>query len=154
MSKLVVLDTGPLSMLVHVRITPERERCLRWLQGLLAQGVEVRVAEISDYELRRELRQIQSIQSIQKLDHLGATLGYIPITTEAMRQAAIMWAALRSRGQTTTSREALDGDVILAAQAMLEAQNDATLTEVVVATTNVRHLAWLIQADEWQNIQS
>lgn len=154
MSKLVVLDTGPLGMLAHAKLTPEREQCLHWLQGLLTQGVQVRVAEISDYELRRELKQIQSNKSIQKLDHLGATLGYIPITTEAMRQAAEMWAKLRSTGRVAASKDALDGDVILAAQATVEASHDSSITAVVVATTNVRHLSWMIQAAEWQNIQA
>lgn len=46
----------------------------------------------------------------------------------------------------TADPRALDGDVILAAQAsLLLSQGD----EVVVATTNVGHLAQFIDAREW-----
>jgi len=52
----------------------------------------------------------------------------------------------RNTGQPTAPDPALDGDVILAAQAL-------TLnTSVVVATGNVRHLSRFVRAELWQNI--
>ena len=44
---------------------------------------------------------------------------------------------------------ALDGDVILAAQAILEVNAG---NEVVIATTNVGHLSQFVDAREWRLI--
>ena len=63
-----------------------------------------------------------------------------------MRKAAELWAQARTTGQTTAPDAALDGDVILAAQAL-------TLnTDVVVATGNPAHLSRFVAAELWQNI--
>jgi predicted nucleic acid-binding protein len=64
---------------------------------------------------------------------LANDLVYLPITTAIMRDAARLWADARSRGFPTASPQGLDGDVILAAQA-LSVQGS-------VATTNRGHLA-------------
>ena len=72
---------------------------------------------------------------------------YVPLTTDAMRQAAAFWAEARQRGRPTADDKALDGDVILAAQvATLESSNG------VVATTNVGHLSRYVQAALWRDI--
>ena len=107
----------------------------------------VMVPEIADYEVRRELLRAGKIRGIERLDELIAQVNYLPITTNAMRQAATYWANARQQGQPTAADPALDGDVILAAQA-------ATLnwTDVVVATTNVRHLSRFVQAEIWSDI--
>ncbi len=81
-----------------------------------------------------------------RLDAFGQTLEYLPLTTVAMRRAAELWAEARRRGTPTADPHALDGDVILAAQAL-------TLgIEVVVATTNVGHLGRFVAAAEWADI--
>jgi hypothetical protein len=61
--------------------------------------------------------------------------------TAAMRQAAVFWAQARQQGQPTADDRALDGDVILAAQAIT-----LGVTDVVIATTNVGHLSRLAPA--------
>lgn len=66
-----------------------------------------------------------------------------------MLLAARLWAEARQTGQPTADAKALDGDVILSAQARLLC--DET-TEVVVATTNVGHLCRFIVALDWQSI--
>lgn len=66
-----------------------------------------------------------------------------------MLLAAELWAEARQAGQPTADAKALDGDVILSAQARL--LSDET-TEVVVATTNVSHLSRFITALDWQSI--
>lgn len=52
-------------------------------------------------------------------------------------------------GRPTANDKALDGDVILAAQAVLVSQASE---EVVIATTNVRHLSRFAQASRWEEI--
>ena len=47
---------------------------------------------------------------------------YIPISTETILLAAKLWAEVRQRGQATAAPKSLDGHVILAAQALLQAK--------------------------------
>lgn len=84
-----------------------------------------------------------------RLDQLKQTLDYIPIQTDTMLLAAELWAEARKTGQPTADAKALDGDVILSAQARLLCDDT---TEVIVATTNVAHLSRSITAMNWQSI--
>ena len=72
------------------------------------------------------------------------------MTTEVMLLAAQLWAQARMRGRPTSEANALDGDVILAAQAILEASEG---NQVVIATTNVGHLSQFVDASEWRLIE-
>ena len=105
------------------------------------------VPEIADYEIRRELLRARKTAGIRRLDNLISQTDYLAITTTAMRQAAEYWAEARQQGRATADNKALDGDVILAAQA-------ATLdrANVVIATTNVKHLSRFTQAMLWSDI--
>ena len=151
MSRVVLLDAGPLGLVTHPRPERNREAAL-WLGGLLEAGVLVRVPEVSDYEVRRELLRSGKTGSIVRLDRLAEEIGYLPITTEAMRLAARFWADARNRGQPAASDESLDADVILAAQARLAEDEGANTVEV--ATTNPRHLSRFVNARVWQEIQA
>jgi len=149
MSKIVVLDSGPLGMVTNPRASPENNQCKKWLASLLAQGVRVAIPEIADYEIRRELLRGGKMEGVARLDALEEVVDYIPITTPTMHKAAEFWAAVRRQGKPTADDKALDSDVILAAQAVL-AMRDAD--EVVIATTNVQHLELLVEARIWQEI--
>lgn len=59
-----------------------------------------------------------------------------------------LWAKARQQGQPTAGDKALDGDVILAGQAMTLKASD-----VLIATTNVGHLSRFVPAEIWQNIK-
>jgi len=147
MTRAVLLDAAPLGLLTAPPRRPGARACSRWLAGLLTAGVRVIVPEITDYELRRELLRAGKTASVGRLDALGQTTEYLPLTTAAMRRAAELWALARQRGQPTAGDKTIDADVILAAQAL-------TLgVAVVVATTNVGHLARFVPADHWQNIR-
>ena len=87
------------------------------------------------------------MKGLQRLDDLIEIVGYLPLTTAVMRDAAELWAQVRQSGLPTADRHALDGDVILAAQARSIPADD-----VVVATTNVGHLARLVDAALWTDI--
>jgi len=146
MSRVVLLDTGPLGLLSHPR---QRASIEPWLLGLLGTGAVVNIPEIADYELRRELLLNNFAPGLARLDLLKNTLGYMPLTTEIMLQAAVFWADIRRGGRPTTDAKALDGDVILAAQAHVMAMQG---NEVVVATTNVRHIERFVTARIWSDI--
>src|SRR5688572_31554553 len=98
MTRVILLDTGPLGMIVNPRKFPEIKQ---WLQQRVAAGEDIRVPELADYELRRGLLRLNDATGIQRLEQLATDLGYVPITTEAMRQAARFWAEARRRGSAT-----------------------------------------------------
>lgn len=147
MSRVIVLDTGPLGLVTNPKLSPESIACAQWLQIHITSGSRTIIPEIADYEVRRELLRANKTKGIARLDNLAKLLEYLPITTTAMRQAAEFWAQARQQGQPTAGDKTIDGDVILAAQAMTLAVPD-----VVVATTNVGHLSRFVVAELWQNI--
>jgi predicted nucleic acid-binding protein len=149
MSRLILLDSGPLGMATNPKAKGVPLECQQWLRSLLQKGEKIIIPEIADYEVRRELIRAGLLQSLRRLDNLKQTLEYVPIQTENMLLAANLWAEVRQAGQPTADPKALDGDVILAAQARLLA-NDTT--DVIIATTNVAHLSRFITALDWQAI--
>jgi predicted nucleic acid-binding protein len=106
------------------------------------------VPEIADYEVRRELLRANKVKGIAKLDALADLLEYLPITTAAMRRAALFWAQARQQGRPTAGDKTLDADMILAAQAMA-----LGVADVVIATTNVGHLSRFAPAELWHKIK-
>jgi predicted nucleic acid-binding protein len=136
----VMLDTTPLGKLS--RATPPAD-VATWRQSI-EQRHELIVPEVADYEVRRELLRAGLLRSVVALDALKARFTYAPITTSAMLLAAQLWADARRRGQPTADPKELDGDVILAAQA-IEAG-------AIVATENVGHLSRYVPAYHWSAI--
>ena len=137
MSRVIVLDTGVLGFIVH-RKTMRDARI--WLSNVFNVGINLRIPNIAEYELRRSLIYLNATNQIQRLDTLKTELGddsTIPMTPEIMFEAARLWAEVRKQGLQTADDKALDGDVILAAQA-LSLEN--SFDEVTIATTNVKHL--------------
>lgn len=146
---IVLLDTGPLGRVTNPRAEARNDECWQWLWRVLNNGIEVRVPEIADYELRRELIRIGSGDALSRLDRLAATVGFIAITTEHMRTAADLWARARQGGTPTADDKSLDGDMILSAQFRVIRQQDL---DAVIATENVGHLGLFSEARHWQDI--
>jgi predicted nucleic acid-binding protein len=146
-SQVVLLDSGPIGLITNPNQSPASIACTNWLQTISTVGIRVIIPEITDYEVRRELLRSNKVKGIKRLDELIELVEYLPITTAAMRQAAIFWAQARQQGQPTAGGKTIDGDMILAAQAMT-----LNVADVVIATTNVGHLSRFVRADLWQNI--
>lgn len=147
MSRVIVLDTGPLGLVTNPKLSAESVACAQWLQAHIKSGSRAIIPEIADYEVRRELLRANKTKGIARLDDLAKFLEYLPISTNVMRQAAQLWAQARQQGQPTASDKTIDGDMILVAQAMTIA-----IPDVVIATTNVGHLSRFVAAKLWQNI--
>jgi len=145
----IVLDTTPLGLLTQRTGKPEGDACRRWLIASLTAGTRVYMPEIADYEVRRELLRANKTAGISRLDTMKRTARYLPITTDAMLLAAALWAQARQGGLPTADPSALDGDVVLAAQALSLGLPPA---DIVVATANVGHVSRFIAADLWSNI--
>ena len=145
----VFLDTSPLGMATNPKSRPENEECRLWLSRLVANSTRVVIPEIADYEVRRELLRAGKLPGIGRLDRFKTDFEYLPITTGAILLAADLWATVRKSGVQTASDLALDGDVILAAQALTFG---VPPSEILVATTNVGHLSRLVGAKLWRDI--
>ena len=115
----------------------------------MRRGVQVHVPEIADYEVRRELLRANKRQGLKRLDNLKIAIGYVPLNTAMMLKAAELWAQVRRQGRPTADDKALDGDVILAAQAAILGDSGSN---VDIATTNVGHLGQITTALDWRNI--
>jgi predicted nucleic acid-binding protein len=124
--------------------------CAEWLEQILAQGVEVIVPEIADYEVRRELLRAHRTRGLRRLDQAKRALTYLPLTTAVMMQAAEFWALARNQGRPTADNQALDADMILSAQFAAVRSGDE---EKVIATTNVGHLSLFASARLWRDIR-
>jgi len=146
-SRIVLLDAGPLGLVTNPNLSPQSVACAEWLQSLVSRRIRVLLPEIADYEVRRELLRANKLKGIERLDVLGELLEYLPLTTAAMRQAAKLWEQARQQGQPTAGDKTIDGDMILAGQAAVLGKVD-----VVIATTNIGHLRRFAPADLWQDI--
>jgi predicted nucleic acid-binding protein len=147
---IILLDSGPLGLVTNPRATATSQECSFWLVRIVNGNHLVVIPEIVDYELRREFLRGRMTRALTILEALALRLAFVPITTPVMRQAAEFWAIARQRGMATADDKALDGDMILAAQAIqIEQTWDQ---EAVIATTNVRHLARFATAREWREI--
>jgi predicted nucleic acid-binding protein len=147
MSAVLVLDTGPLGLVTNPKLSGESLACYQWLEDMVSQGRRIIVPELADYEVRRELLRAGKTRGIRRLEIVTSMLEYLPITTAAMRQAAEFWAQARRFGHPTAGDESLDGDVIVAAQAVTLGEPD-----VVVVTTKVGHLARFVTAKAWRDV--
>lgn len=146
----VLLDSGPLGILTNPKPSDLTLECRLWLESLWSKNYRVILPEIVDYEVRRELLRANKQAGIIRLNQFKARLEYLPLNTAMILQAADFWAAARRKGVPTADPKALDGDVILAAQAQVINIDDE---RVVIATTNVKHLSRFVDAREWQNVE-
>ncbi len=149
MSRIILLDAGPLGFVSNPRWNATGAQCNAWMEAQITQGVRVTIPEIADYEVRRELVRAGKIKGLAKLNSLKRSLGFVPLNSQTMLKAAEFWAQARRLGKPTANDTALDGDVILAAQAnWLQTKGN----EVIVATTNVKHLELFVDARLWSDI--
>lgn len=147
MSEEVILDSSTVGTLSNPSQTGDPAKCNEWLEALLASGRRVILPGIAEFEVRRELIRAKKTKSLRRLDKLIASLEFIPMTQEALDQAAILWAEARNKGRPGAGSKSLDGDVILVAQVQ-----PLDLIDPIIATSNPRHFALFMHADLWQNI--
>ena len=147
MSRAVILDSSVLGIVSNPGNKPTVVAGRQWMTDLTRTGATIFIPEIADYELRRELLRASKSRGLAYLDELIEEHEYLPLHTDAMRQAAQFWAQARQQGQPTAADNTIDCDMILIAQAVTLGQPN-----FIVATTNVRHLARFVPADVWENI--
>jgi predicted nucleic acid-binding protein len=95
------------------------DRCHQWINDCEAMGHRVLVPAISYYEVLRELEQRQATGQIARLKTFCLQpRRFLPLSTDHLETAAQLWGQSRRAGLPAADRQALDGDVILAAQAL------------------------------------
>lgn len=134
---IVLLDSDVLSMATNPKGEPETEACAAWIKALIARGDEVRVPDVTDYELRRVLvwnakrSGVTTTKGIRRLDALREEAGHLPLDTDTMMLASDLWAHTMFSGRPVADEKALNADVILAAQAYMLR---GTYPEIVIAS--------------------
>ena len=150
---IIVLDTFPASSVAKRpgRTPSLSDRCHQWVDDCENAGHTILVPAICYYEALRELEQRQAVSQIERLkDFCLLPTRFLPLTTTHLEMAAQLWGQIRRNGRSTSSYDALDADVILAAQALSLGLPTA---DFIVATTNVKHLSWFVPCKEWPNIK-
>jgi predicted nucleic acid-binding protein len=147
-SDVLFLDSGPLGLITQPQRSQEVIAVTDWLKDCLRAGARVLVPAIIYYEIKRELLRANKVIGIARLDAFVNAVPdrYVPLTDDALRFAAELWAQSRRVGRPTADATALDIDVLLAAQALRLGSS------ALVATTNPKHLSQFVQALPWTDI--
>jgi predicted nucleic acid-binding protein len=147
-SAVLFLDSGPLGLITQPQRSHEVIAITDWLKDCLLAGARLMVPAIVYYEIKRELLRANKANGIARLDAFvnAAPDRYVPLTDDALRFAAELWAQSRRTGRPTADATALDIDVLLAAQALRVAGS------IIVATTNPKHLSQFVPAQRWTEI--
>ncbi len=153
MPRAIVLDSFPLSCMGKYRGSSASlaDQCQQWVMDCIEAGHLVYAPAIAYYETLRELERLQATAQIARLRQFCFVEPerFLALKTEHLEAAARLWAQARQMGQPTADAQALDGDVILAAQALSLGLAD---DEYVVATTNVAHISRFVPAQDWTQI--
>ena len=146
---ILVLDTFPTSCVAKRpgKSPTLSDRCHQWVDECEAAGHAILIPAIAYYEALRELEQRQATAQIRRLrQYCLRPSRFIPLTTAHLETAAGLWGQARRGGKPTASDDALDGDVLLAAQAL---SLGLATSDYLVATTNVGHLSRFVPAVGW-----
>jgi len=151
MSRVIVLDAGPLGLLTGPKKTDETIAAAHWATRARTEGHRLVVPAVADFEVRRELERAGKLEGLARLDtfNTAAPDRFLSITDSALRLAAKLWARARNAGRPTADPKELDTDVIIAAQAL---DMGIPSSDLVIATTNVGHLSQFANAELWQDV--
>lgn len=154
MARVIVLDSFPLSTIGKNRtsLPSVTDHCRQWIMNCIAVGNSIRIPAIIYYETLRELERLKATSQIQRLKAFcfSDTERFLLLETIHLEAAAKLWADSRNAGLPTADPQALDADVILAAQAL---SLGIAKPGLIVATTNPSHISRYVAADLWTNIK-
>jgi predicted nucleic acid-binding protein len=138
-ARIFIFDSDPAGLVCHEPGSLERVGVWNWMLKEWVAGSVIVIPAVVDYEVRRSLILAETWESVGRLDALyNHHVRYLPISQGALMRAAGLWAKARREHRPTAVDHALDGDVILSAQA-LEFCSDTDDWQVI--NENVDHLA-------------
>ena len=146
----IFLDTSPLSTVTKRKGVPEADACRQWVADCRRAGHEIIAPAIAYYEVARELERAGNVTGLARLNAFCSVPGcYLPLSDDALRLAARLWARARNAGMSTADPKELDCDVLIAAQAL---DQGVPTSDLIIATMNVGHLSRFVTAELWTNI--
>lgn len=74
MSRIILLDSGPLGYALTPAVNATHLRCSQWLEALILKQEQIALAEIVDYECRRGWIRHDNTAALASLDRAKATL--------------------------------------------------------------------------------
>jgi predicted nucleic acid-binding protein len=152
LARIVLLDAGPLGLLVVPGEHGPGGEARRWVAELITSGVSVLLPDVVRYEVCRELKRRQATAKLARLKLAVQNIARAEHTIEAWDRAEDFWAMVRMNRLPTAPDDSLDGDCLLAG---IAATVGSPGDEVVVATMNMAHLNRFpgIDAREWRNVR-
>lgn len=145
-----LLDSNIVSKLCHPKNSANTDIVFWFINFLNKDGKEIYLPEIVAYEVRRGLRHKQlqdpNSKNFERFEAFSKHLTYQPINTKVFQIAEKLWVEARMNGYSTASNDSLDGDVLLAAQALEIGAS--------VITENVKHLKNYVKTYHWKDLQS
>ena len=151
---IILIDSGLLGLCCNPNATETSAQFMRWFDKCLIR-TNVVSSQICDYEVKRGLllAQKQNLRSggLAILADLHGVMDFLPVSETILNVAAELWSSVRLQGQPTASENSLDADVIIGATYQDLVANNLG-QEVVIATTNVRHISRYAVAVEWQDL--
>jgi predicted nucleic acid-binding protein len=151
---IIFIDSGILGQLCRPNLGTETLALKNWFDRILIRTTVVS-SKVCDYEVRRGLllakKQGSTADGLPILDDLHQLIDFISVDERIWDLAADIWSMARLNGQPTAGDLNLDADMIICATW----QDLATRypgQEVVIVTTNIRHLGRFANAVLWQDI--
>lgn len=134
LNRVVVFDSKPLGEICNPIKRVQTKKLTNFIRE---QNLAIRVAEITDYELRRELTLQQFNKGLNNLNKFRQKQQIIPIDSESLITATQLWAEIRKTGQATADNKNIDCDVIMVAQAL---QLSEQFQQIIILTIDVKDL--------------
>jgi hypothetical protein len=151
---IVILDTGLLGWITNPNYVKSK-KYIDWFEQLVCRSATVMTSDLCAYEVERGLflarKKTGAFDGITLLEDLRNRIVFLPITSELLRESAILWADAQSQSLGTSSPKNIDVDIILCAQYRL-LQNEYPGRTVIVATENIRDIGRFANADRWEHI--
>lgn len=152
---IILLDSSILGQLTSPNLDWDTDPLKKWFDTSLIR-TNVVSSKICDYEIRRGLllaqKQGLTAEGLSLLDDLYKFVDFLPVTETILDLAADIWATARSEGQPTAGDRNLDADMIICAT-WQDLVTSYPGQEVVIATTNVRHLSRFATAVRWEDLR-
>jgi len=152
---IIFLDTNILGKLTNPNQIEESLNCRKWFEKLLVRGVYFVSSELCFYEVKRSLilahKQGGTDRGIKKLEELRLFVDVLTITQEISDLSAEIWAETKLKAMPTANQENIDIDIIIIAHWQV-LKKEFPGRNIIVSTTNIKHLGLFTDAREWQDI--
>jgi predicted nucleic acid-binding protein len=152
---IIFLDTNILGKISNPNQIEEALNCKKWFEKLLARGVYFVTSELCFYEVKRSLilavKRGGTERGIKKLEELRLFVDVLVVNQEICDLASEIWAETKLKGIPTANPENIDIDIFIASH-WQGLKKEFPGRQIIVATTNIKHLDLLTDAKEWQDI--